>query len=39
MDVKHEEIPLLQRKVVNVRKATMCATDIWTVPIRVPSGG
>lgn len=26
MDVKHEEIPLLQRKVVNVRKATMCCS-------------
>lgn len=26
MDVKHEEIPLLQRKVANVRKATKCCS-------------
>lgn len=26
MDVKHEEIPLLQRKIANVRKATKCCS-------------
>lgn len=26
MDVKHEEIPLLQRNVANVRKATKCCS-------------